>query len=410
MAGLEWSRQMVTRKRAVVGWAALPTAVGAGSLALVVMMGSAGFGGRTVPSMVSIPARAGTVTVYVANILGNTVTPIRAGSSKSGRPIRVGRGPGQIVISPDGRTAYVAADPDAPGQASPATLTAIGTAANKPGKTLTVCRTGHGGAVMAISPDGKTVYFACAEAGVVVPVRTRPLTLGTPIRVRYPSAIAITPDGKTVYVANGDGDTITPIRTATGKPGTPIKVGAGSAAIAITPDGATAYVATYNGLVTPVRTATNKPGKPIRIEGAFAIAITPDGATAYVLSTPDPDSSQGYVVPIRVATDARSTPIRVGMLPVQIAISPDGKMAYVSNGGSGTVTPIRVAAGRAGKAIRAGTAPAELAITPDGKTVYVVDSNPFGASGSVIPIRVATNTAGKPITVGRFPFDIAIAP
>jgi YVTN family beta-propeller protein len=343
-------------------------------MALLVIVGT-GCGGRAVPSVVGPAGRAGAVTVYVANSLGNTVTPIRADGNKPGRPIRAG-GPGQIVISPDGQTAYVVGYPDIPGQPSPATLTAIRVATNKPGKTLTVCRNGHGGAVIAITPDGNTVYFACPDANAVIPVRTRPQALGTPIRVHGPSAIAITPDGKTVYVANGDGDTVTPISTASRKAGRPVKVGFGPAALAITPDGTTAYVATYNGVVTPVRTATNAPGKPIRVEGAYAIAITPDGATALVLSTPDPDSSQGYVVPIRVATDTRGTPIKVGILPVQIAITPDGETAYVTNGGSGTVTPIRVAARRIGKAIRAGQAPAELAITPDGKTVYVVDSNP----------------------------------
>jgi hypothetical protein len=151
------------------------------------------------------------------------------------------------------------------------------------------------------------------------------------------------------------------------------------------------------------------PGKPIRVEGAYTIAITPDGATALVLSTPDPDSSQGYVVPIRVATDTPARQSRWASCQCR-SRSPGWETAYVPNGGSGTVTPIRIAARRIGKAIRAGQAPAELAITPDGKTVYVVDSNPLGASGSVIPIRVATNTAGQPITVGRFPFHIAIAP
>jgi len=377
------------------------------SLTLLIIAGS-GSGAHAAPAVVAAD-RAGPVTVYVANVLGNTVTPIRAASNKAGRPIRVGRVPQQIVISPDGHTAYVLADREI-GKPSPATLTAIRVATNRPVKTLTACRNGHGGAVMAITPDGKTVYVACAAANAVIPVHTRSLALGRPIRVSYPSDIAVTANGRTVYVANGDRDTITPINSARGKAGRPIKVGGFPAAIAITPDGKTVYVVTTNDLVTPVRTATNAPGKPIRVAGAFAIAITPDSATALVLCVPGPDSYQGYVVPIRIATDTRGKPIKVGILPQQIAITPDGERAYVTNSDSDTVTPIRIAARRAGKAIRAGKVPSELAITPDGKTVYVVDSNPFAAHGSVMPIRVATNTAGRPITVGRFPFAIAIAP
>ena len=47
--------------------------------------------------------------------------------------------------------------------------------------------------------------------------------------------IAITPDGKTVYVANRDSGTVTPIRTSTKTALTAIKVGFNPDAIAITP-------------------------------------------------------------------------------------------------------------------------------------------------------------------------------
>jgi YVTN family beta-propeller protein len=377
-----------------------------GGLAVLVVIGSAGCGPRTVAS--ALP-RTAHITVYVGNLDGTTVTPIGARNDEAGKPIRVGAGPTQIVMSPDRKTAYVAGWDDLPGQIRPGTLTAIRTATNTPGKVLTVCRTGDGGVIIAITPDGKTVYFACATANSVIPVRTRTDTSGKPIKISYPSAIAITPDGKTAYVANGAGSTVIPISTATNKPGKPIKVGYGPAAIAVTPNGKTAYVATYNGGVTPISTATNKPGKPIKIDG-YDIAITPDGRTAYVLTMPNPDNDQGFVVPIHVATGARGKPIRVGLAPKQIAFTPDSAMAYVTNFGSGTVTSIRVATGAAGKAIKVGTGPGNLAITPDGKTAYVVNSDPFKASGSVTPIHIASGIAGKPIKVGRFPFGIAIAP
>ena len=40
-----------------------------------------------------------------------------------------------------------------------------------------------------------------------------------------------------------------------------------------------------------------------------------------------------------------------------------------------------------------------IAITPDGKTAYVANTG----SGTVTPIATATNTAGPPITVGSEP-------
>ncbi len=168
----------------------------------------------------------------------------------------------------------------------------------------------------------------------------------------------------------------------------------------------TAYVANFSG-VTPINTATNKAGKAIKTgSSAFAIAITPNGKTAYVANL-----DSGTVTPIRTATNTALKAIKVGPGPAAIAITPDGKTAYVANDGVGevlghTVTPIRTATNKALKAIRVGNAPGPIAITPDGKTVYVVNIG----SGTVTPIRTATNTALKAIKVGNTPSGIAITP
>ncbi len=50
--------------------------------------------------------------------------------------------------------------------------------------------------------------------------------------------------------------------------------------------------------------------------------------------------------------------------PYAIAITPNGKTAYVANFDSGTVTPIRTATNTAVRAINAGSRPGGVAITP----------------------------------------------
>ena len=90
-----------------------------------------------------------------------------------------------------------------------------------------------------------------------------------------------------------------------------------------------------------------------------------------------------------------------------IAITPDGKRAYVVNSGSGTVTPIRAADGTALKPIKVGSNPDAIAITPGGKTAYVALNLKFGR---LRPIRTATNTALRAIKVGNEPTAIAITP
>jgi YVTN family beta-propeller protein len=58
------------------------------------------------------------------------------------------------------------------------------------------------------------------------------------------------------------------------------------------------------------------------------------------------------------------SPIKAGNEPVAIAITPDGKIAYVANLASGTLTPVNVATNIPGKPIKAGDQPEVMAITP----------------------------------------------
>src|SRR6266851_3734758 len=93
----------------------------------------------------------------------------------------------------------------------------------------------------------------------------------------------------------------------------------------------------------------------------YAIAITPNGKTAYVL-----DYWGAHVTPISTVTNTALQAIKVAAShPTHIAISPDGKTAYVvSSGSTGTVTPIRTATNTAVRAINAGSRPGGVAITP----------------------------------------------
>jgi YVTN family beta-propeller protein len=245
---------------------------------------------------------------YVANFGGNSVTPVNLATDATGTPVKVGKNPYAIAITPNGKTAYVA---------------------NFGGSSVTPINLATG----------------------------RP---GTPIKVGgAPEAIAITRNGKTAYVASFDDGTVTPIILATSHPGTPIKVGGIPSAIAFTPNGATAYVANYGeGTVIPIDVATGHPGRPIKVgQEPNAIVITRDGKAAYVTSLGD-----GTVTPIILATSHPGTPIKVGKKPNAIAITPDGKTAYVTNSGDGTIIPLNLATGATGTPISVGNGPGAIAI------------------------------------------------
>ena len=81
----------------------------------------------------------------------------------------------------------------------------------------------------------------------------------------------------------------------------------------------------------PDQTATNRPARRSRSGPArYAIAITPNGKTAYVVELP----SSGTRDPDQHRHQQGAQPIKVGIRPVAIAITPNGKTAYVVNGAS----------------------------------------------------------------------------
>lgn len=143
-------------------------------------------------------------------------------------------------------------------------------------------------------------------------------------------------------------------------------------------------------------------GTPIAVGGGpGAIAITPNGKTAYVVN-----STSGTVTPIDTTTDKPGPAITVGRYPAAIAITPNGQTAYVANGGSGTVTPITTANNTAGPPITVGRYPAALAITPNGQTVYVANHD----SGTVTAIATATDRVTAQIEAGKMPQAVVVSP
>ncbi len=167
--------------------------------------------------------------------------------------------------------------------------------------------------------------------------------------------------------------------------------------------GVTVWVQNANSsTVTPVNSATGKAGTPVAVPAyPFGLAITPNGRTVYETDGGD------LVTPINAATGRKGKVIHA-QNGSAIAVTPNGKTGYVL-GGSNVVVPINTITNKAEKAITVrppGIGPYALAITPNGKTVYVLN---YG--GTVVPINTATNKAGKAIKTGKFePMAIVITP
>jgi DNA-binding beta-propeller fold protein YncE len=151
-----------------------------------------------------------------------------------------------------------------------------------------------------------------------------------------------------------------------------IQLGAGvfPQAVVISPNSQTIYVASYGssgGIVSVVDSQTDTLTTTIPVPGAINdVAITPDGSTLYVVSATNPAAV--YVV----STATNAVTATLNMQGFNLAISPDGKEVYVTDGLQG-ISIIDTATNQVHlHAIPTPAGSGEIALTPDGQTAYVV--------------------------------------
>jgi YVTN family beta-propeller protein len=351
----------------------------------------------TSPKVSHVYATAGTypVTVTLTDTAGTSLTQVFTGHtvSRQGSPLASTTGTIRIYATPPGAPTLLYR-PDFGGS----TLTPFDTATNTQLSSISVA--GRPGSV-AISPDRRTAWVTSSLTNTVTPIDLATGAIIARISLSMPNAIAITTDGKTVYVATG-GNTVTPISTATHLAGKSISLSGPAGALAITPNGKTLYVANPSGgTITPIATATNTALTAINVGGTpHAIVVTPDGQTLFVTND-NPDT----VTPIATATNTLEAPIHEGIGAAAEAITPDGKTLYVTDTVSNTVTPIDIATRALGTPIPVtGAYPNVIAISPDGRTAYV---NSFAG---LTPIQLVTDTALAPVGTPQPTFEMAITP
>lgn len=277
------------------------------------------------PYTVTIDAKG--TYAYVTNSNFSNVSIIEIATNNVVNIISGFDGPSGFAITPDGSKAYVNnyGAPGGKGSGNGNSVSVVDLKTNTITKTTPV---GLAPASLAMSPDGKFCYvinygngiFNNASISVIETSDNVVAHTISQIGLFGPFAIAITPNGKFAYITNFGSNNFVPIGKhvlvvdlKSKQVVSTIQVGIQPSGIAITPDGRYACVSNYNTLYA----------------GSNYSNLT---------------AGQGTVNIIDIATNTLvPSTILVGQSPDAIAISPNGKFAYVTNFTSNTVSVIDLA-------------------------------------------------------------------
>ena len=256
-----------------------------------------------------------------------------------------------------------------------------------------------------ITPNGKYAYVANFGGKNVSIFFTSNNSFFKNITVLpNPWPVAITPNGQYIYVVNNENSgSVSVISTTTDSVIATIPVSSYPNSVAITPNSQYAYVANSNGIVSVISTSSNSVVANVNVStNTRGVVVAPDGQYVYVVNS----KNSGAVSVISTATNSVVATISVGSFPWGIAITPNGKYLYVDNYNSNTVSVISTATNSVVATISVGSSPRSITISPNGQYVYVTNFN----GNSISVISTATNSVVLTISTLANPWGINYGP
>ena len=230
------------------------------------------------------------------------------------------------------------------------------------------------------------------------------ITVGRP-----PTLLAMNPDGARVVAASSGTLSIIDARTETVTATVPIPPY--TQGVAVTPDGSHVLVSSLSGTqLVVVEAATGGLAPPVALmveipPGGFGrIAVSPDGRTAWVTNQP-----REYLAAADL-TARRSVRSPLDLRPTDVTLGGDGRTLYVTGCKqfctTGTVELIDTASQNTLRSFSVGPGPYRFALSPDGTRAYT--TNLGGPSLSVVD--VASGRVQATVPVGTEPTGLAVSP
>lgn len=298
-----------------------------------------------------------------------------------GSPITVGKAPNFVVVSPDGRHAYVAngiTNGDTP------FITVVNTATNQVIATVPI--TAGPPQFLAFAPDGRRMYVAIYNDQRTIHEVDVFDTGSNTVVARIPQPArpflpAVSPNGKLLFVPNHDIASLSIIATDTNTVTAQINVPENPHWVAFSSDGKRAYTANHESNLVAVIDAVN-----LKIISTIPVGTSPHSIAVSpnrpLVANVNYDGSS--VTEIDTNTLKVVATIPVGKNPQDIIWAPDGRFAYVVDEGSDTVSVIDAATNQVTANIPTGESPTSIAVLPDGRQAYVSNS----AGGTLTVLRL----------------------
>jgi len=299
-------------------------------------------------ALTALTLSASAATLVVLNKSEHTASIIDPESGKTLAKLPVGRGPHEVIVSPDGRVAYVS-------NFGPYGICPPGdTMCKTPGNTITVLdlaerkvkatydygsNKGQHGSV--ISRDGKLVWVTSETPQSLLEIDTATGKIVNQWMTKQERShlVVVTPDEKKFYVSNTVSGSVSVVERATGAVKV-IPIGKGAEAITISPDGHEVWVGMpVDNKIAVISTAKDEVAETIDSGGKQPqrIRFTPDGKEVWVshvaADTLTVIDAKGRKVVANVS---------VGKRPQGIVFSPDGRRGYFALSGSNQIAVIDV--------------------------------------------------------------------
>jgi cation/acetate symporter len=281
-----------------------------------------------------------------------------------GPTIEVGKTPGFVAVSPNGRQAYIA-------NRNAQVVTVVDTAVNQ--VTATIPITAGPPQFLAFAPDGRTLYVTIYNDARTVHVvdvldTATNTVIGTIPQQARPYLPAVTRDGKRLFIPNHDIGSVSVVSTDTNTVIAQVPVAPNPHSVAFSRDGSRAYTANHeSSVVSVVDTTTLEVLATIPVgKSPHSIAVHPNLPLVSIVNY-----DGGTVSMIDGITNRVLATIPVGLHPQDIAWAPDGRFAYVVNEGSNTVSVIDGRTNLVTATIPTGIQPTSIAVLPNGRQAYV---------------------------------------